>query len=369
MSARLAATIVLLLAILGAACGGPTPAAAPAPAPAKEAAAPAPAPAKPASQPAAPAQAPAPAAAKPAQMAKVKIGYSPILELLPVFAAKELGHFAQEGIDAELIQFRGGGEITTAMLGRSIDISATTTDRVLVLAEKGQQSKNLVSVINRVLQTVIVRSEFDVKYGDLKALKGRKLGMSSAGSGTDLYLRYYLKQAGLDPEKDVAIIAVGLGAPMVSALETKQIDGANAVEPVTTLAVDVKKIAKPVLESQKDGPGPVKTMPFLSLSATSAWIDANPEVAKGVIRAQKRANDDIRTNPQKGIDVARKYFENLDPQLAEIIVKKQAPYFRSEITEEEMKAAVQLNKEIGVITKDFPYEAVTVGKDMRDLWK
>lgn len=31
--------------------------------------------------------------------------------------------------------------------------------------------------------------------------------------------------------------------------------------------------------------------------------------------------------------MAKKYFENLDPQLAELIPKKQAPFFPSAITE------------------------------------
>ncbi len=306
---------------------------------------------------------------KAAQLEQVKIGIVPIFEMIMVLAAKELGYFQAEGVDVELLQFQGGSEVTAAMLGRSIDIQTTTTDRPILLAEKGQKTKNLVSIIDRVAQTVIVRNDENVAYGDLKGLKGKKLGITTPGSGTDVYLRYYLKTAGLDPDKDVSIIGVGTPANMIAALQSKQVDGLNAIEPAASQALDVMKIAKPVLDVAKDGPGIFKAMPFLSLSATSQWIDSHPELAKKVIRAQVKANNDMRADPQKVVPVAKKYFEKIDPALAETILKKQSPYWVSVITPDEIKAAVQVNREVGLVTKDVTYEDVVVGQPMRDLWK
>ncbi|MBI3965805.1 MAG: ABC transporter substrate-binding protein [Chloroflexi bacterium] len=370
---------VLALALAVSACGG---SAAPAPQPATPAPAKTDAPAKsdapaktdsaaakpaPQATTAAPAKTEAPA--KPAQVVNVKIGALTIFEWVPLFAAKELGYFERESINAEIVIFRGGSEITQAMLGKSLDVSATTLDRALILAEKGQLIKNLVSVVNRVTQSIIVRSDVNVAPGDLKALKDKTLGITSPGSGTDLYLRYLLKGVGLDPDKDAKIIAVGSGQTAISALQNKAVDGVNGNDPMVALLVDVQKSAKMVLDIAKEGPGPFKNMPFVGLQVTDEWLKANPETAKRIIRAQHRANEDLRNDPEKALSVAKKYFENLDDNLGRLVLKKHAPLWRSPILPEEMKVANQVYKELGQITKDIPYEDITVGPELRELWK
>jgi len=306
---------------------------------------------------------------KPPQLVKVRIGYSPVFEQIPLFAAKELGYFAQEGIDADLVQFRAGAEMTAAMIGGSIDIQVTTTDRAIILFEKGQRVKNLVGMMNRVPQTVIVRKELNIPYGDMKALRGKVIGIASPGGGTDLHLRYYLKMAGLVPDKDVKIIAVGSGSAMLAAIHAQSVDGVNAVEPVTTLAVEVSKIATPVLDVAKDGPGLFKNMPWLALSATAKWIEANAETVKKVIRAQVRTHNELRADPRKALTVVKNYFEKIDPAVAESILRKQASFWAAPITEEEIRAAAQLDKELGLLTKEVTYDDVVVSKEFRDLWK
>ncbi len=52
----------------------------------------------------------------------VKIGSTPSFIFLPVYAAAELGFFKAEGIKADFVDFEGGAEVTTAMVGGSIEI-------------------------------------------------------------------------------------------------------------------------------------------------------------------------------------------------------------------------------------------------------
>src|SRR5207249_7743951 len=47
----------------------------------------------------------------------------------------------------------------------------------------------------------------------------------SPGAPTDLFARYYVRQAGLDPDKDVQIIRIGSIAGLLAALRSDQIDG------------------------------------------------------------------------------------------------------------------------------------------------
>ena len=78
----------------------------------------------------------------------VKIGTTPSFVFLPLYVAEQLGYFKAEGITAQFVDFEGGAEVTTAMVGGSIDAGGTMVERPLILAEKGFGAKNLVALEN-----------------------------------------------------------------------------------------------------------------------------------------------------------------------------------------------------------------------------
>ena len=73
----------------------------------------------------------------------VKIGTTPSFVFLPLYVAEQLGYFKAEGITAQFVDFEGGAEVTTAMVGGSIDAGGTMIERPLILSEKGFGAKNL----------------------------------------------------------------------------------------------------------------------------------------------------------------------------------------------------------------------------------
>ena len=58
----------------------------------------------------------------------------------------------------------------------------------------------------------------------LKAFKGARVGASTIGGGPAQYTRYLARTVGLDPERDMKIVAVGFGAARMAALRTNQVD-------------------------------------------------------------------------------------------------------------------------------------------------
>jgi ABC-type nitrate/sulfonate/bicarbonate transport system substrate-binding protein len=215
---------------------------------------------------------------------------------------------------------------------------------------------------------LLARSDVDLAYGDLQSLRGKTLGVTAPGTGPDVFLRYFVKSAGLDADRDVSITAVGTNEAMLASLQTRQVEVVIANEPAATRAVE-EGLAKPVLDVAKDGPGLSRRVPAVALVATPDWIEAHRDTARRVIRAQVRANNELRANPRQGVEVARKYFANVDAELAEGIVNRLAPYWVSVITEDEIAAAAELNRDLGTLTQDVSYESVTVPSELRELWK
>src|SRR5262249_60061744 len=160
-----------------------------------------------------------------------------------LYAAEQLGYFKGEGLTAQFSDFEGGAEVTTAMVGGSIDFAGTYVERPMILAEKGFGAKNLVAVLNRNPIFLVVRKNLTAT--DVKSLKGTKLGMTRAGSATDLALRALLRDAGLEPDRDVAVIAVGSSTSAAAALRAGQIDGFMGGEPRGPSILHHLKIAPP----------------------------------------------------------------------------------------------------------------------------
>ena len=60
----------------------------------------------------------------------------------------------------------------------------------------------------------------------IKDLKGKKVGVSALGTRSDLIARVILRRAGLDPAKDVEIVAAGLSPSRALAISKNLVQGA-----------------------------------------------------------------------------------------------------------------------------------------------
>jgi NitT/TauT family transport system substrate-binding protein len=73
---------------------------------------------------------------------------------------------------------------------------------------------------------------------DIKALKGRRVGVTGLGSGPDNLLREKLKQNGLEGGRDVTILALGLPGTVANALRSGAIDAGTISPPFNFVVKD-----------------------------------------------------------------------------------------------------------------------------------
>ncbi|HEY4909704.1 MAG TPA: ABC transporter substrate-binding protein [Methylomirabilota bacterium] len=297
----------------------------------------------------------------------VKIGTTPSFIFLPIYAAEQLGYFKAEGITAQFVDFEGGAEVTTAMVGGSIDLGGTMAERPLILAEKGFGAKNLVALENKNPLFLVLRKDHPAK--SVKDLKGSKLGMTRAGSGTDLSLRALLKDAGLEADKDVAIIAVGGVSSANAALKAGQIDGFMGGEPAGAVAVEQLKLARYFLDPRVgQGPRFLQFMTFPTLQASDKWIAANPQTAEKLVRAMVRTLKRMREDPESAVSVGQKIFPALDVGIIRSIIAIEKNTYYPTITEEAMRTLNQFQKQTGAVKGDVAYDKVVATQYLR-IWE
>ena len=153
----------------------------------------------------------APSAAQ--ELVKVPVQIPSITPAVTAFAvARERGYYRQEGIDAQLVVMPSALG-TQALLAGNVRFSTAGGAGLLPIL-RGAPVRFMFTTFSRPMFWLYARS--DIR--SVESLKGKKVGVSSLGSGPDSLLREILKKHGLDGGRDVAIMAVGSGTARFFAL-------------------------------------------------------------------------------------------------------------------------------------------------------
>jgi NitT/TauT family transport system substrate-binding protein len=164
----------------------------------------------------------APAAAQ--ALTPVKIGAVVLGDfgvVTPTMVGIETGYFKQNGLEAELIPFKGGPDLLKGVLSGSADIGITGATDPLVFRERGTPIRALATVVEKNHFTLTVVP----KVKRLEDLKGGTIGCTVVGSTTWVFARMLAKKMGWDPEKDVRIVGVGGLDAQMAALKRGEIQG------------------------------------------------------------------------------------------------------------------------------------------------
>ncbi|HSV22693.1 MAG TPA: ABC transporter substrate-binding protein [Xanthobacteraceae bacterium] len=164
----------------------------------------------------------------------IAIGGAGCLCYLPTVLAEQLGEYKKAGVEIELVNFKGGSQALTAVIGGSADVVSGYYDHCVNLAAKNQNLQAFV-VYDRYPGMVLgVSPRHTNEINSVKDLAGKKVGVSAPGSSTDFFLKYLLSKNGIAPDS-AAVIGIGLDATAVAAMEQGTVDAAVMLDPTPTL--------------------------------------------------------------------------------------------------------------------------------------
>ena len=126
---------------------------------------------------------------------KIAIGGAGCLCYLPTMLAERLGEYKKAGVDVELIDFKGGSQALTAIIGGSADVVSGYFDHCVNLAAKNQALEAFV-VYDRYPGLALAgrrHRSTPARSARLRISSDKKVGVSAPGSSTDFFLKYLLK--------------------------------------------------------------------------------------------------------------------------------------------------------------------------------
>jgi NitT/TauT family transport system substrate-binding protein len=188
--------------------------------------------------------------------------------------------YKEQGLDVELISFRGDSEVSQALAGGSIDISMQSLDGLINLINAGQPIKAFYAGFRQADFAWMAQPQIK-QWTDLK---GSSAGISTFGSLTDQLTRYVLRRHGLEPEKDVQIVQSGTTATMLQALKSGRLG-------VTILSPPFKWMAEEAgmtrIGSQAEDIAP--QWPKHAFLTKTAFMEQNPNTLKRFLRGHVAA--------------------------------------------------------------------------------
>jgi len=167
------------------------------------------------------------------ELVKVPVQIPAITPAVTPFAvARDRGYYRQEGLDVQLVVMPSALG-SQALLGGNVKFSTAGGAGLLPIL-RGAPVRFMFTSFSRPMFWLYSRS--DIR--SVESLKGKKVGVSSLGSGPDSLLREILKKHGLEGGRDVAIMAVGSGTARFFALQAGSVDAAMLSIPANLMAQD-----------------------------------------------------------------------------------------------------------------------------------
>ncbi len=132
-----------------------------------------------------------------------------------------LGYWKEEGLDVTVASVEGSAAGLQQLGSGNIQIVSLGPEEILIGREKGVKIKGFYVQARETIYRLVVPADSPLqKVADLR---GKTIGVPALASGSVPVAKALVASVGIDPEKDVKFLAVGVGAPGRLALQQKQV--------------------------------------------------------------------------------------------------------------------------------------------------
>jgi NitT/TauT family transport system substrate-binding protein len=197
---------------------------------------------------------------------------------VPYYIAREKKFYLDEGLDVTSIFVQGRALSIQVLTAGSVDFSLAVGSGTRA-ALTGAPVKAIFVLNDKPFYVLYGRPDLGVqKPADLK---GKKIAVTGVGSMTELAARATVKHFGMNPDKDVTILAIGGGANVWSAIQSGAVEAAILWPPFDVVAT--KMGMRKLLFV-----GEVINLPGGGVMAPDQVLKDNPDRAKRFLRATLR---------------------------------------------------------------------------------
>jgi NitT/TauT family transport system substrate-binding protein len=245
-----------------------------------------------------------PAAAAPTgPVAAISMGYSNIsTDDTASYVASEEGIFTRHGLNVNAQLVAGGSTTTAALLAGQTQFSQNGGSETLSAVANGADLIVVATLAG--VYPYLFEVTPDIKT--MQDVVGKKLGVSNIGGSADIALRVALRANGIDPEKDVTIVATGSSQNRTAALIAGAIQGGMAGPP-DSLSIEAIGL-HPILDLASQHLPSANTV----VAVQRSYAIANHDIVQRYVDALIDAIIQLKKDRPGTIAILEKYYQSND---------------------------------------------------------
>jgi NitT/TauT family transport system substrate-binding protein len=295
---------------------------------------------------------------------------------MPVYIARGKGYFKDEGLNVKVVVTRGGSKAAAALIGGSVQFVAGAFAHNVKAAGKGRRIVAVAGLMNQIPSNVFLGKKAAKERGvtsesplatKIKALKGLRIGITRPGSMTDLLVRHLVSSQGMNPDRDLSIVALGGARASLSAMSNGAIDAVVQASP-TLETMEDRGLGKTFINITNGEVKDLRGFLFSSINTTRKYMDKNPGIVLKVVKAIVRAERFLESDPKGALNTLRPFFKRIKQKVFEqsfknivSAIKKDPTIFRPEV--EKNIFFINLgNKNAGLKKVEISFDQVVTNK-------
>ena len=238
---------------------------------------------------------------------------------VPLYIAQTKGYFRDEGIQLDVVLAGGGPKAMTGLVGGGGQFSASVLFDGVMAHRRGLDDVRALATLSYFQSPMAIRAEIARERGialdkplkdRLAKMKGLRIGMTTPGATSDLFMRYLFKSNGFDPNHDLEIVPLGGVSTQVAGVQGGRVDGCSCLPPVDVL-LNHQGLTVNVLKQEEDIPQ-LTGVTYGVLYGLASYNKAHPDVALAMARAITRATLLIARDPEAAKRATRPFLKEMD---------------------------------------------------------
>jgi NitT/TauT family transport system substrate-binding protein len=221
---------------------------------------------------------------------------------LPYKLAEQLGYYKEQGVDMQLSTEQDGGVgAEDAMVSGQVDMSGAWYNHTYDFQLEGKDVISVVQLSGAPGERIMCNPKANVHSP--ADIKGKNMGVTDLGSGTDTLTQFIASKAGLKSGKDYKTVKAGAGATAIAAIKNGLADCVMTTQPTVT-AMESQGVAESAIDlATTDGANKAVggNWPAASIIAKKEWVDANKDTVQKVVNALVKTMHWIATHSAQDI--------------------------------------------------------------------
>src|SRR5437660_10609595 len=205
---------------------------------------------------------------------------------LPNELTQRLGYFAAQGLDVTLIDEASGQSSENEVLAGQVDAGSGSYNHTIELQAAGKNMEAVVLLNIAPGEAEIGSAKAASQIHSVSDLKGKNLGLTELGPGTQTLTTALLHNAGITADQ-VHFIPVGAGDTFIAALQQGKIDAGMTTEPTISriLSSGVGKVLVDLRSPQSTQAALGGPYPFICLFMLNSYVNSHKDVVQKLVNA------------------------------------------------------------------------------------